>query len=462
MKVKNVVLAGGAAVLLGVGGLALRGEAADPSEGTANAASQAVPAAMRSLEVRAEASGVVEPVRTVEVKSKASGEVLRVYVETGDQVAAGTLLAEIDPRDVQNALDQAAADLESAQVRLRTATAQRQRVESLRQSGVVTQQEYEAAVNEESAARTALVRAQTNHQLAGERRKDVTIRAPIAGTVITRSVEPGQIIASATSNVSGGSTLFTMADLSEIQVRARVDETDIGQVQPGQEARVTVEAYPGRSFTGKVLKMEPQAVVEQNVTMFPVLVRLQNPDGLLKPGMNAEVAVEIASRGHAIAIPNTAIVTMRDLATAATALGLDPDSARAALRPAGARGGRSGGQGGAGGMRAQGGPRGGGWQGGAAGGSSDGTRPGIVFVAAAAKGGKPEPRRVMLGLSDWEYTEVLSGLKEGEKVIPVTGAQLKQKQQDDANRIRQRTGGGVIPGAGGGGGGGPRGGGRGG
>ncbi|EAU66688.1 efflux transporter, RND family, MFP subunit [Stigmatella aurantiaca DW4/3-1] len=417
----------------------------------------------RNLEVVAEASGLLEPIRIVEVKSKASGEVLRVLFETGQRAEQGALLAEIDPRDVQNALTQAEADLESARVTLSTVTAQRERMEALRASGVVTQQEYETAINSAATARATQVRTQTNLQLARERRLDVTIRAPIGGTILSRSVEPGQIIASATSNVSGGTTLFTMADLSEMQVRAKIDETDIGKIYAGQPARVTLEAYPGRTFTGNVVKVEPQAVVEQNVTLFPVLIRLKNPEGLLKPGMNAEVAIEIASRRDVVTIPTTSVVEGRQVAATATLLGLDPVAVRAELQPPGGR------------------PRGeapaASADGGAAdgetadGGTADGgvapesprntrqrgnadTRFGVVFIQDAAG---LRARRVTLGLSDWEYTEVVSGLEAGEQVLQVSTAQMQQQQQKDLDRFKQRAGG-VIPGSGGGGprGGGPR------
>lgn len=447
---KKGVVAGAAVAVLGAGGLAIRGEAADGR--TAAAAPQTVAVQTRDLVLRAEASGEVEPIRTVEVKSKAGGEVLRVHVETGDYVQAGTLLAEIDPRDVQNALDQAEAELSSTQVQLRTARAQRQRVESLRESEIVTQDEYESAVNAEAAAQTALVRAQTNARLARERSRDVTIRAPISGTVITRAVEPGTIIASATGNISGGTSLFTMADLSEIQVRARVDETDIGKVRPGQEASVTVEAYAGQRFRGTVLKVEPQAVVEQNVTMFPVLVRLANPEGLLKPGMNADVSMVTDAREDAVSIPTGAVTTAREAGTAAAALGLDADSVRAALRPAGASAGpraSAGGRGSAGSAEgAAGGSRGAGQ-----GSAGAGTTRGVVFVQAA---GGPQPRAVTLGLSDWENVEVTSGLKPGEQVYVLSGALVQQQQTENAERMRQRMGGGIVPGAPAGGG--PRGG----
>src|SRR5690606_10062403 len=153
----------------------------------------------------------------------------------------------------------------------------------------------------------------------------------IGGTIIQRSVEIGTIIASASQNISGGTSLLQMADLSQMQVRTLVDETDIGQIRPGQVARVMVEAYPGRVFVGEVLKIEPQAVVDQNVTMFPVLVLLDNAERLLNPGMNAEVQIEIARREDVVTVPNAAGVGVRDVIVAGTVLGLAGDELRATL-----------------------------------------------------------------------------------------------------------------------------------
>ncbi|MCE9670408.1 efflux RND transporter periplasmic adaptor subunit [Myxococcus stipitatus] len=487
-KTKKVVITGAAALLLGAGVFYVRGK----GEQEAPARSAAVVAVeRRDMEVVAESAGLVEPLRVVEVKSKASGEVLRVLFDTGDKVEKDALLAEIDPRDVQNALAQAQADLESARVRLNTTEAQRQRMEALRQSGYVTQQEYEATVDAYATARAAKVRAETNLQLAKERSRDVTIRAPSSGTLLERQIQPGQIIASATSNVSGGSTLFKMADLSVMQVRAKVDETDVGQIKPGLKARVTMEAYPGRTFIGDVVKIEPQALVEQNVTLFPVLVRLENPEGLLRPGMNAEVAIEISRRRNALTVPNSAVVGLRDARAAASAVGVSEETVRAMLRPAGGRGAPQGGdapsgatdgapgadkappgqgpregmagapgregtgqmapaagavtpvsvatgaEGAGGGRRGRGGREGGQ-------GPQGDTRPGLVFVQGP-KG--PEPRRVTLGLSDWESSEVLSGLQDGEQVLLISVAQLQQQQQQRSERMRQAAGG-MIPGGG--------------
>jgi HlyD family secretion protein len=452
----------------------------------------------RSLEVTAEAAGAIEPIRVVEVKSKASGEITRLNVETGDRVEQGALLVEIDPRDVNTAFEQAQADLLVAEARLETSSAQRARIEELRKANVATEQELESALLDEANSRAQLVRAQTTLRLAEERKGDVAIRAPITGTIIARPVEVGTIIASASNNVSGGTPLMTMADLSEMQVRALIDETDLGQISAGLDVGVSVEAYPERTFMGRVLKIEPQAIVDQNVTMFPVIVRLDNSEGLLRPGMNADVRVEIAQRENVLAIPNAAVVSPRDANAAAQILGV-PEDRMAALRggPRAPEGGAQLASASQEGLPAPNGEgaatsppagaaseectalrqriRDGGGMGSLseadrqklaacrpAGGRGRGqrdddaargrpnadVRDGVVFVRGASG---IEPRRVTLGLNDWDYTEVISGLEEGEQVVLMSVARLQQQQQDFVNRMRERSTG--FPGAGGPGGG---------
>ncbi len=458
------------------------------------------------LDIRVEASGQIEPILVVEVKSKASGEVTALYVDTGDEVDRGSPLADIDPRDVRNALDQAEADLEVARARLQIAESQYQRSQELHQANVVTQQEYEQNILDVANSRAQFIKAQTNVELSRERMGDVAIRAPIAGTVIQKSVEAGQIIASASGNVSGGTTLLMMADLREMQVRTLIDETDIGRVEPGQVARVRVEAFPTRSFVGTVIKIEPSAVIEQNVTMFPVLVRLDNREGLLKPNMNAEVQIDVAQRSDVVLVPNAAVVGMQDASAAGQILGLSPEATREGLRtsrlvasgptagPADtaadeAQGERLAGADGEAGPavdcealldrarsgdrsamseeeRAQvrecaqqlgvamgiGGGRGGAMGGAASAGGAGDTRPAVVFVQGP-KG--PEPRSVVLGLNDWDRSEVVSGLEGGEEVILISVARLRQQQEDLLARMRERSSG-VVPGAPGMGGRGPR------
>lgn len=413
------------------------------------------PVERRDLVITADASGQIEPLRVVEVKSRVSGEVQRIPLETGQELPQGALIAMVDPRDLRNALAQAEADQALAEARLANTSMQRRRAESLAQQGILSAQDKESAQLQETDAKAQLVKARTNLQLAQERMGDVDIRAPIAGTIIEKTVEQGQIIASASGNVSGGTTLVKMADLSTVQARALVDETDIGRVQAGQPATVTVEAYPGRTFRGTVSKVEPQAVVDQNVTMFPVLVELANPERLLKPGMNAEVSVSIARRENVVTVPNGSVVNPREAASVGTALGLDEQQLRdqlSSMRKAG--GGRPEGAGGDRPSAASSGerPRGerssgdsargrrGSW---GDGGEAGQTQPAIVFVKGPQG---PEPKLVLLGLSDWDYTEVLRGLEPGAEVYLISVARLKQQQQQFTDRMRQRAGGGMLGG----------------
>ena len=452
------------------------------------------------LTIRAEATGTVEPIRIVEVKSKASGEILRLHTDIGDQVQPGSLLAEVDPRDVRNAFDQTEADLEVARARVEIAEAQLQRSQQLLDAQVITEQEHESTRLEYANARANLVKAETNHELAELRLSDVVIRAPLGGTIIQKNVEEGFVIQSASQNVSGGTTLFVMANLDQMQVRTLVDETDMGDISAGLAATVSVEAFPDRTFRGVVEKIEPQAVVEQNVTMFPVIVNLDNRGGLLKPGMNAEVNILIDQANDVVLVPNGAIVQIQDVGPAAMALGLDIENMdlQSLMRagrggPAGAGAGRETGQGapetapapGADGgpaaagrarmdslraqvargditqdsmrtvlqsLRAQG-DGAGAMPGGAAGGAVDGAasgarqvRPAAVFVMDAQ--GVPEVRMIRIGLNDWDYTQVVSGLEEGETLAVVGAAQLQAQQQEFLNNIRSRSGGSPFGGGG--------------
>jgi hypothetical protein len=122
-----------------------------------------------------------------------------------------------------------------------------------------------------------------------------------------------------------------MADLAEVQVRTLVDETDIGKIQAGMRATITVDAYPNRPFEATVLKIEPQSSVSQNVTMFPVLIRIPNEQGFLRPGMNASVEIHVANRSNVLAIPNSALRTQRDVESAAQVLGIDLRDVEATL-----------------------------------------------------------------------------------------------------------------------------------
>ncbi|MGH7534524.1 MAG: efflux RND transporter periplasmic adaptor subunit, partial [Gemmatimonadales bacterium] len=292
-----------------------------------------------------------------------------------------------------------------------------------------TEQEYENSMLDFANARAEVVRARVAVDNARDQLDDTNVRAPIAGTIIEKQVERGQVISSPTRDVGGGTVLLKMADLNLVQVRTLVDETDIGKIQTGQRATVTVEAFPNRPFEGRVLKIEPQAQTEQNVTMFPVLVRIDNREGLLRPGMNAEVEIHVGQRPNVLAVPNSALRTQRDVGSAAQVLGLSADAVQeqlAASTPAAGAGGSDG-------------------AGTADSGSSDALYGGRYIVFVKGPQG-PVARWIRTGLTDLDYSEVVDGLQPRDSVLILPSASLVQSQQEMRERVNRMTGGGGLPG----------------
>ncbi|HEX9564892.1 MAG TPA: efflux RND transporter periplasmic adaptor subunit [Gemmatimonadaceae bacterium] len=283
-------------------------------------------ASRRTIVSEATASGQVEPINVIEVKSKSSGQITEMPVETGSQVQPGDLLIQLDPRDVNQQLQQAEADWGATKAKLAVSTAQKERNDKMFADKIITAQEYEATQLDYANSIASEIRSRSAVDIAKQRVEEARVVAPVTGTIIEKPVSLGQVIASATNSASGGTILLRMADLTKVRVRALFNETDIGAVVPGQPASVTVDAYPERPFQGLVEKIEPSAVVQSSVTMFPVLVTIDNREGLLKPGMNGEVTVLVDRRENVLTVPNDAVRTTREAAATATLLGLDPDS----------------------------------------------------------------------------------------------------------------------------------------
>lgn len=383
----------------------------------------------RDIVVSANAAGVIEPVTMVEVKSKASGEIVEVHVDEGDAVRRNQLLVRVDPRIPANAVVQAEADSVVARAELDNADAQLERAEALHATQAITDLEYEAARLARATAYAALVRARRALEDAKIAYEDTEVRAPIDGVVLGRPVEVGTVIASASRDVSGGAVLLRMASLDTVQIRALVDETDIGMIRPDMPVTTVVAAYPSRPFLGDVQRIGAEAVVEQNVTMFPVLARIANQNGLLRPGMNAEVEIHIGEARNALAVPNTALRASEELESAAAALGLSPEDVRRQLRASRGTASR-----GAGGAERE----GGGERGDAA--ELDRTLFGGEFVVFVKRDEVPQAVRVRTGITDFAYTDVLSGLEPDDSVYILPTAGLLDEQRRREQWIRQRVG----------------------
>ena len=284
-----------------------------------------------SLDLTVTATGNLRPTNQVEVGSEVSGRIDDVLVDVNDQVSRGQLLARINTDVIDDQITQGRANLNSArasvaqaQATLQADTAQLERLQEVqRLSGgrVPSQAELEqaeAAVNRGRAAvasaRASVASAQAQLSSAQTNRDRAVIRSPVSGVVLARQVEPGQTVAASFNTP----TLFVLAeDLSVMQLRVSIDEADVGQVEPGQEATFTVDAYPGRRFPATVERVDlasnnialtqQQQQQGQQVVSYEARLIVRNEDGLLRPGMTATATIATESTGVAMLVPNGAI-----------------------------------------------------------------------------------------------------------------------------------------------------------
>jgi HlyD family secretion protein len=352
----------------------------------------------------------------IEIKCKASGEVIRLPFDVSDRVKKGDLLAELDPEDESRSVRQAEAALRMSEAKLaaareklaletslletdrkrseaalrsaeaaaRDARAKADRLRDLLERKLVSREEWESA--ETTAARAAAdldtaragpeeltARKQALEQIrqeiasdeaeadrgrisldqARQRLADTRVRSPMDGIVTSRNVQVGQIISSPISNVGGGTTILVLSDLERIFVLASVDEADIGEVRLGQPAKIIVDAFPGRDFSGSVVRIAPRGVSVSNVVTFEVKIEVTSPDkSLLLPEMTANASIFVARKEGVLQVPAAALFR----------------------------------------------------------------RGGAEFVTVVKADGTQEERTVTTGITDGQVTEIGSGLSEGENV----------------------------------------------
>jgi HlyD family secretion protein len=277
------------------------------------------------------ASGTVEAVTTVQVGSQISGSVQALYADFNSVVKKGQVVARLDPSLVQSDIDQARAsviraeaEVERLQVALLDAQTKANRARELAGRQLIATADLDAAdVTQQSAeAQLRSARAQVTQARAALAQEEVNlsktvIRSPIDGIVIARDVDVGQTVAASLQ----APTLFSIAaDLSELQVKASIDESDLGQIKEGQPVTFTVDAYPRDVFTGRIRQVRLNPVIVQNVVTYAAIITAPNPDLKLRPGMTANVTVETARRDNVLRVPAAAL-RFKPTAELLTALG---------------------------------------------------------------------------------------------------------------------------------------------
>lgn len=284
--------------------IALLGVARASSERGAAPAFHTVEVDRGTVSQRVVAHGTLQPVQMVTVGSQVSGIIEAISVDFNSRVTRGQVLAQIDPSTFAAEARSAAAELEAAEAALELARVQWQRVQALRERQLVPPSDVEEA-------RAALRQAESQltvrrHALERARRElsRATIRSPTDGLVIARNVDVGQTVAASLT----APDLFEIAtDLSTMHIHAYVSEADIGRVREGQLARFGVDAYRGREFNGEVVQVRNAPIVESNVVHYETIIRVDNAEGLLKPGMTTEVAIITDEATDVVRVRNTAL-----------------------------------------------------------------------------------------------------------------------------------------------------------
>ena len=298
------------------------------------------------------ATGKVTPITKVEVKSKASGIVKKLMVDYGDRVKKGQLLAQLDKIEIEAQVEQSRAALEAAEASLKSSQAdyERSKVDAegpdvpllkraydratgMAKDGVVSasalddaQKNYEMALNKQNVSKAQMTvlkakiaQAQANvaqdranlKQLE-EQLSYTDIVSPIDGIVLSRDVQMGDAVSSILVLGSSATLVMNLGDTSEVYVKGKVDESDIGKVYLGQRARIKVESFKDKTFDGKVTKISPMGVEKDNVTTFEVRVSIQNPGGELKAEMTANAEIILEEHKNVLQIPEGAILYDKD------------------------------------------------------------------------------------------------------------------------------------------------------
>ena len=298
------------------------------------------------------ATGKVTPITKVEVKSKASGIVKKLLVDAGDRVKKGQLLAQLDKVEIEAGVEQSRAALQAAEANLSSSEADYDRAKvdaegpevpllkraydralGMAKDGVVSvsalddaQKNYELALNKQNVAKAqvtvlkakiAQARAQVGQDSANLKQLDeqlsyTDIQSPLEGVVLSRDVELGDAVSSILVLGSSATLVMTLGDTSEVYVKGKVDESDIGKVYLGQRARIKVESFKDKTFDGKVTKISPMGVEKDNVTTFEVRVSIQNPGGELKAEMTANAEIILDEHKNVLQIPEGAILYDKD------------------------------------------------------------------------------------------------------------------------------------------------------
>ena len=341
------------------------------------------------------ATGTLNPVLNVQVGSQVSGNISKLFADFNSQVKAGQVVAQIDPALFQATVTQAEGDVASAQAALELARLNAKRTQDLFTRKTSSQADLDQATANLHQGEANVKIKQGALDKAKADLEHCTITSPIDGVVISRSVDVGQTVAASLQ----APVIFQIAnDLAKMQIDSNVAEADVGVVQVGQDVDFTVDAFPTQTFHGKVVQVRNAPITVQNVVTYDTVIGVSNPDLKLKPGMTANVSIVAARKDNVLQIKNAALRYRPSEAGAAEMGSRSPSS----------RGGRG------------------------SGGRERTTSERTVYVLS---GSQPTPAQIKTGISDGVVTEVVEGLKEGDRVVTAEIAAKSQPASTPANPV---------------------------
>ena len=247
------------------------------------------------------ATGTINPVNVVSVGAQVSGMIDKIYVDYNDKVKTGQLLAQVDKALLIEDINSTNAKMMQAKAKYDLAELDKNRTEQLFNAGYIAKLELDQAVTDLASAKADYIAAKAENERSKRNIEYAEIKSPVSGVVISKDVEEGQTIASSFS----APTLFTIAeDLTKMQIEASISEADIGNIKKGQDVSFTVDAFPLETFHGTVDQVRLNPTTEQNVVIYNVIIKIDNKDGKLLPGMTAFVEIDTLKKDDVMALEN--------------------------------------------------------------------------------------------------------------------------------------------------------------
>ncbi len=313
----------------------------------------------RDIQFNVSAAGEIGPAEQVSVKPEINGKIDQLAVDLGDHVKKGTILVSLDDKELQNKKSSFLTDIERSRLQLEQSERNYQRAEELFKASLLPKQDYENSKTDFALAKNSLERTQRDLAILEEQLTKTKIIAPFDCTILTRPVSMGQAV-SGSGGFNSGTEVLTIADLNEMIINAHINQADITRLKVAQEVEITLEAVANLKVNGKVERIAPQATIRNNIKGFAVRVILENVDDKVRPGMTANIKIPVGTANNVVSLPLAAIFTEKNV-----------DSGRPER---------------------------------------------FVYVATNESHDDFERRPVQVGISDYFYAEIQSGLKVGEVV----------------------------------------------